>query len=29
MYGKIAYDIIEFNYYIGIQIRQYDKLNVL
>ena len=29
MYGKSAYDIIEFNYYIGIQIWQYDKLNVL
>ena len=28
MYGKSAYDIIEFNYCIGIQIWQYDKLNV-
>ena len=29
MYGKSAYNIIEFNYCIGIQIKQYDKLNVL
>ena len=29
MYGKGAYDIIEFNYGIGIQIKQYDKLNFL
>ena len=29
MYGKSAYDIVEFNYYIAIQIWQYDKLNVL
>ena len=29
MYGKSAYDIIEFHYCIGIQIWQYDKLNVL
>ena len=29
MYGKSAYDIIEFNYCIGTQIWQYDKLNVL
>ena len=29
MYGKSAYDIIKFNYCIGIQIGQYDKLNVL
>ena len=29
MYGKSAYDIIEFNYCIGIQIWQDDKLNVL
>ena len=29
MYGKSAYDIIEFNYCIGIQIWQYGKLNVL
>ena len=28
-YGKSAYDIIDINYFKGIRIWQYDKLNVM